>query len=165
MARNDSKPQRGGNQESWVLHASPEWTGKYLDDKPEDVLPRMLDAFWQATGVNAPRPSYAASHRWRCAMPPEPLEDRCLFDPHCESELAVIGAAVRAWKVRSSAAWPCPVVCSLKFDTDNRYGLCRRPPSLVSGGYEVVVAEDASVAILTSHAAKKFPRRPDATRA
>ena len=81
IARNDSKPQRGGDQESWVLHASPEWTDTCLEDDPDDVLARLLDAFWQATGAEPSTPSYAAGHRWRYAIPPEPLDSRCLFDP------------------------------------------------------------------------------------
>ncbi|MHB0960402.1 MAG: NAD(P)/FAD-dependent oxidoreductase [Pirellulaceae bacterium] len=79
MARNNSKPQRG-SQESWVLHASPEWTSTYLEDEPGEALPKMLDAFWQATAVMPRTPIYAACHRWRWALPPEPLPHRCLFD-------------------------------------------------------------------------------------
>jgi predicted NAD/FAD-dependent oxidoreductase len=81
IARNDSKPQRESDQESWVLHASPEWTDKRLDDDPGDVLPKLADAFWQATGANPRTPSYATGHRWRYAIPRAPLDDHCLFDP------------------------------------------------------------------------------------
>jgi predicted NAD/FAD-dependent oxidoreductase len=80
IARNDSKPQRGGDQESWVLHASPEWTDQRIEEGRDDILPQLLDAFWQATGAKLREPGYAAGHRWRYAVPPEPLEDRCLFD-------------------------------------------------------------------------------------
>jgi predicted NAD/FAD-dependent oxidoreductase len=80
IARNDSKPQRGGDQESWTLHASPEWTDQFLEEKPDDILRELLDAFWQATGAKPRKPGYAAGHRWRYAIPPEPLDDRCLFD-------------------------------------------------------------------------------------
>jgi predicted NAD/FAD-dependent oxidoreductase len=80
IARNDSKPQRGGDQESWVLHALPDWTQKCIEQDPDEVLPKLLEAFWKATGAEPIKPSYAASHRWRHALPSEPLEDRCLFD-------------------------------------------------------------------------------------
>jgi predicted NAD/FAD-dependent oxidoreductase len=80
IARNDSKPQRGGDQESWVLHAASEWTDTCLEDDPGDVPTRLLDAFWQATGATPRTPSYAASHRWRYAVPVAPLDTRCLFD-------------------------------------------------------------------------------------
>jgi photolyase PhrII len=79
MARNNSKPQRG-SQESWVLHASPVWTSTCLENEPGEALPKMLDAFWQATAVTPRAPIYAACHRWRWALPPEPLPHRCLFD-------------------------------------------------------------------------------------
>jgi hypothetical protein len=79
IARNDSKPQRG-DQESWTLHASPDWTDQCLEEDPDDVLQRLFDVFWQATGAKPRKPSYAAGHRWRYAIPLKPLEDRCLFD-------------------------------------------------------------------------------------
>jgi predicted NAD/FAD-dependent oxidoreductase len=80
IARNSSKPERGGDHESWVLHASPDWTGDFLEHEPGDVLPKLLDAFWQATDAKRRTPAFAASHRWRYAIPPEPLDSRCLFD-------------------------------------------------------------------------------------
>jgi predicted NAD/FAD-dependent oxidoreductase len=81
IARNSGKPERGGDQESWVLHGSPLWSGEFLDNQPDDVLPKLLDAFWQATCATPSTPVYATSHRWRYAIPPEPLDSRCLFDP------------------------------------------------------------------------------------
>ena len=80
VARNDSKPERGAHPESWVLHASPEWTGGHLGDEPNDVLPLILDAFWQAMGSAPRKPNLATGHRWRYAIPLEPLDSRCLFD-------------------------------------------------------------------------------------
>jgi predicted NAD/FAD-dependent oxidoreductase len=81
IARNNSKPERGAKRESWVLHASQEWTSQFIEEEAEVVLTKLIEAFWQATGA-APRTlGYAASHRWRHAIPPEPLESRCLFDP------------------------------------------------------------------------------------
>lgn len=81
VARNDSKPRRDRNDETWVLHASPAWTHEQIDEKPEEVLPKLIDAFWRATGATPRTPSYAAAHRWRYAIPAEPIESRCLFDP------------------------------------------------------------------------------------
>lgn len=80
IARNDSKPQRGGNQESWVLHASPEWTTERIENHLDDVLPAMLNAFWETAGIPRREPSYVSKHRWRYAIPPHTLESRCLFD-------------------------------------------------------------------------------------
>jgi len=79
IARNNSKPQRG-NQESWVLHATPEWSNTRLEDEPDQVLPRLLDALWTATGAAPRTPIYAAGHQWRWAIPQDPLPTHCLLD-------------------------------------------------------------------------------------
>ena len=68
IACNSSKPERGGH-ESWVLHASPDWTDTCLEDEPDQVLPRLLDAFWTVIGALPRTPIYAASHRWRWWQP------------------------------------------------------------------------------------------------
>jgi predicted NAD/FAD-dependent oxidoreductase len=80
IARNDTKPERHGESECWVLHASPEWTTENLEAAPDDVLPQLLGAFWQAIGKRS-SPSHAASHRWRFSIPVDPLPNRSLFDP------------------------------------------------------------------------------------
>jgi predicted NAD/FAD-dependent oxidoreductase len=80
IARNDSKPGRGGPCETWVLHASPQWTDQYLDQEADEVLALTLDAFWRATGAERRETSFALSHRWRYAIPLEPHGSRCLFD-------------------------------------------------------------------------------------
>lgn len=89
IACNSTKPQRGssqnagphGGQECWVLHASPDWSNEHIEQDAAAVLPILLAAFWQATGVKPQPTSFATAHRWRYAIPPVPLEDRCLFDP------------------------------------------------------------------------------------
>ena len=81
IARNDSKPERESAGEAWVLHASPEWSGQYIDEEADTVLPKLISAFWQATGAQRRATSYAAGHKWRYAIPPEPLDSPCLFDP------------------------------------------------------------------------------------
>ena len=70
-----------------VLHASPEWSGERMDEEPAQVLPKLEAAFWDATQLGVHEPQYSVCHRWRYAIPPEPLESRYLFDPHC-----VVGA-------------------------------------------------------------------------
>ena len=66
---------------AWVLHASPEWSGRYIDEEADTVLPKLIGAFWQATGAQRRATIYAAGHKWRYAIPPEPLDSPCLFDP------------------------------------------------------------------------------------
>lgn len=80
VARNSSKPGREGAAEAWVVHAGPEWSDEQMELTPEQLLPRLTSLFWEATGLEPVEPTYATSHRWRYAIPPEPLSDRCLFD-------------------------------------------------------------------------------------
>ena len=81
ISRNNSKPGRSVDFESWVLHASPDWSDRCIDGEADTVLAKLIDAFWQAIRSKPKATSYAAAHRWRYAIPPEPLETRCLFDP------------------------------------------------------------------------------------
>jgi predicted NAD/FAD-dependent oxidoreductase len=80
VARNNSKPQRCGAGDTWVLHASPTWSDTHLEDDVNTLLPKLVDAFWQATGVPRRDPSFLRGHKWRYAIPSEPLDSRCLFD-------------------------------------------------------------------------------------
>jgi photolyase PhrII len=80
IARNDSKPNRGDAAECWVLHASAEWTAENLEAEVDEVLPKLIDAFGEATGIDPILPDYATGHRWRFSIPADPLDRRCLFD-------------------------------------------------------------------------------------
>jgi len=80
IARISSKPGRNPDTETWILHASGDWTQCHLEESPEAIQERLLDAFWDATGVGAVPPGYLVTHRWRHALPTEPLPDRYLFD-------------------------------------------------------------------------------------
>lgn len=86
IARDDSKPERATQEERlpaaecWVLHASPEWSEQHSDGDPNSVQTNLLDAFWQATAVRERTPSSVTIHHWRFAIPPQPLDQRNLFD-------------------------------------------------------------------------------------
>ncbi|GAA4434941.1 NAD(P)/FAD-dependent oxidoreductase [Bremerella cremea] len=81
ICRNNSKPGRNAEHECWVLHASGSWSRENLECQPEEITPRLLEAFAKATGANLPEPIYAASHRWRYSAPVEPLDRSYLWDP------------------------------------------------------------------------------------
>lgn len=81
IARNHSKPGRDEDSETWVLHASPEWSAAHLERSPDHVRSMLLDGFRRATGVTV-EPEIARVHLWRYALPTQPLEQRCLFDAH-----------------------------------------------------------------------------------
>jgi predicted NAD/FAD-dependent oxidoreductase len=80
VARNTSKPGRP-SAESWVLHASPEWSQRHLEIERERAAGLLLEAFSRALGGPVDAPVHLAAHRWRFALPNEPLAQACLADP------------------------------------------------------------------------------------
>lgn len=81
VARNGSKPGRH-HPHSWVLHASREWSAAHADASADDYVPPLLAAFGETVGLeDLPPPSHVAGHRWRYALPTQPLDTRCLWDP------------------------------------------------------------------------------------
>ncbi len=90
LARNSSKPERpllAG--ESWVLHASAEWSRAHLEDEPDAVSAALMDAFWATTGARAQVPVFVTAKRWRYAVTQKALGESCLWD--AATQLAVCG--------------------------------------------------------------------------
>ncbi|MEJ2188825.1 MAG: FAD-dependent oxidoreductase [Acidobacteriota bacterium] len=79
IARNASKPGRP-DHESWVLHASPEWSRRFLELDPAAVSHRLVRAFCDAVGGIEPSHDHADAHRWRFSLPVSPLPEICLID-------------------------------------------------------------------------------------
>ncbi len=80
IARNSSKTGRGGKRETWVVHAAAEWTEAHIDESPAEITPRLIEAFRSAVGNARQEPIHCAAHRWRFAIPQQPLNTTCLFD-------------------------------------------------------------------------------------
>jgi predicted NAD/FAD-dependent oxidoreductase len=80
IARNTSKPGRPGH-ETWILHASPEWSRRHLELGHEETATTLLESFRDAAGSFQVEPDFLLAHRWRFALPLEALPDACLFDP------------------------------------------------------------------------------------
>ncbi len=78
LARESSKPGRGAI-ERWTVQASPEWSGRHLDDDAERVKAKLLKAFTEVTGIRA-QPPHAVVHRWRHAQTTEALGRPFLWD-------------------------------------------------------------------------------------
>ena len=80
VAKNSSKPGRTG-PESWVLHASPEWSAVHLERDADAVVRPLVAAFFAAAAIT-PRPlRFARAHRWRYSIARQPLDVGCLWDP------------------------------------------------------------------------------------
>lgn len=79
IARNSSKPGRPAGQETFVVHASPDWSRTYLDETPEAVLKKLSP--FALDLISAPSaPIFATAHRWRYALVEQALAVPCLWD-------------------------------------------------------------------------------------
>jgi renalase len=73
VAWDSSKPGRNG-PETWLLHASPEWSEAHIEDSAESVTAALLAAF---TALGGPTPVAATAHRWRYADTEPALQQGC----------------------------------------------------------------------------------------
>jgi hypothetical protein len=79
--------ERTQGADCWVLHASPEWSQQYAASYRGRVMSALLDAFWEATDLDAQKPESASVHCWKHALPINPISEDSLFD-----ETRAIGA-------------------------------------------------------------------------
>ena len=80
IARDNSKPGRQG-PETWLLHATAEWSEARLEDNAKDVEAELVDAFRQAcTPIDIPLPQDSSAHRWRYADSFPALTQGCAWD-------------------------------------------------------------------------------------
>jgi predicted NAD/FAD-dependent oxidoreductase len=63
VARNSSKPERNP-PESWLLHATAEWSEAHPNDRVESIAALMLKEF---AHIGGPSPAAWTAHRWRYA--------------------------------------------------------------------------------------------------
>lgn len=77
VARDSSKPGRTG-AETWLLHASPEWSDAHIEDSAESVTAALLAAF---AALGGPPPWAATAHRWRYADTDPALTLGSWWDP------------------------------------------------------------------------------------
>jgi predicted NAD/FAD-dependent oxidoreductase len=69
VARNSSKPGRDRSRETWVLHASPEWSARHVERSRDELAALLLEDFFRVTGLRPVAPEHALAHRWRAARP------------------------------------------------------------------------------------------------
>ncbi len=79
ISRNSSKPGRG-SEECWVVHASPDWSRRHLEEPPEQVAEELSKTFFQEIGVRPLPAVWQKVHRWRYAQALEPLSEGCFWD-------------------------------------------------------------------------------------
>lgn len=81
IARNSSKPGRP-ETESWILHASPEWSEKHRQEPPEAIINHLLEEWKRISDhSNDVEPDYQSAHRWLYSQVDEPRSDRAVIDP------------------------------------------------------------------------------------
>lgn len=98
IARNASKPGREA-VETWVFHATSEWSRANVDAAREDVAAVLLDSFRKITGAGDP--VHTAAHRWLYAKTETAAGSAYGWD--AERQIATIGD----WRTapRVEAAW------------------------------------------------------------
>lgn len=77
IARDNSKPGRGG-RETWLLHATAEWSEAHLEQNANEIAASLLPAF---SDLGGPTPQAWTAHRWRYADTERPLDTGCAWAP------------------------------------------------------------------------------------
>ncbi|MBF7730543.1 NAD(P)/FAD-dependent oxidoreductase [Pseudomonas sp. N040] len=81
IARNSSKPGRTAALDSWVLHASSDWTRAHLELPAGDVLEHLAAAFAEVLGQPLPAHAEHLAQRWLYARPAAEQAFAALADP------------------------------------------------------------------------------------
>lgn len=97
IARDSNKPGRSG-METWLLHATPEWSEAHTESTGDAVAETLLAAFRQLGG---PQPDAWSAHRWRYADTSPALEIGCAWD--ADPRLGLCGDWLNGGKVEG--AW------------------------------------------------------------
>ena len=98
VARDSAKPQRNQHNETWILHASSEWSEAHIEDDAETVAALMLEAFVKLGGE---MPLSYTAHRWRYAECVDYLKLGCAWD--ADLQLGLCGDWLNGGKVQG--AW------------------------------------------------------------
>ena len=86
-ARNSSKPGRWGN--TWVVHATSDWTRTRLDAPAEAIAAELISALAAHTGIDPSAVTEQSAHRWLYSRVENPLDAGTLWEP--DMGLAVCG--------------------------------------------------------------------------
>lgn len=80
LASNRSKPGRDATLDTWVLHASSDWSRQHIDLSHEAVIDHLYGAFAELLSCPVPAPSFSVAHRWLYARPSNSHEWGTLAD-------------------------------------------------------------------------------------
>jgi predicted NAD/FAD-dependent oxidoreductase len=97
-ACNSSKPQRSGN--TWVLHASPDWTGQRLDAAPGDIERALVREFCEYLAIDPSRIQPRSCHRWLYSRTWQSLDVGALWDG--EQKIAACGDWCQGEKIEGA---------------------------------------------------------------
>src|SRR6056297_3013937 len=85
LARDSSKPGRNAHTDPaaslsrCVLHASAPWSRKHLESEPAEVRTALISAMQAALGCSLDIVGDVVIHRWRHAMPVNPIDQGHLW--------------------------------------------------------------------------------------
>lgn len=104
LACNRSKPGRDTALDTWVLHATSQWSRQHIDMAKEDVVEHLRCAFAEVIGCAVPEAAFSIAHRWLYARPAEAHQWAPSAIPTWASTPAATGAPAAASKAPGSAA-------------------------------------------------------------
>ena len=79
IARNSSKPDRTRTVDTFVVHATADWSRRHLELSSEAAAKELTDQFERLTGIDA-QPAFSAAHRWRYAFVEKTAGSAFLWD-------------------------------------------------------------------------------------
>lgn len=100
IAHDGSKPGRA-DADTWVLHASAQWSTLHLEHDKDEVVSLLMQAFTDIAGAPLPPVTLVDAHRWRYALVTQALDERSLWD--ADTRVGVAGDYCRGPRVEG--AW------------------------------------------------------------
>jgi renalase len=80
ICRNNSKPGRP-DEETWILHASAEWSQEHLEDNNDEIIASLLMEFKRITSFSDYKLLFSSAHRWRFAENDINYGEESVWDP------------------------------------------------------------------------------------
>ena len=80
ICRNNSKPGRS-DEETWILHASADWSQEHLEDNKDEIIVSLLTEFNRITSFSDYKLIFSTAHRWRFAENDINYGEESVWDP------------------------------------------------------------------------------------